>query len=34
MVVAALGEREAMAVRNHRAVNPPPFSEHAEEDTA
>lgn len=33
-VVGARGEREAMAVRNHRAANPTPSSEHAEVDTA
>ena len=33
-VVGARGEREAMAVRNRRAANPAPSSEHAEEDTA
>ena len=33
-VVGARGEREAMAVRNHRAANPAPSSEHAEVDTA
>ena len=29
-----VGERKAMAVRNRRAANPAPSSEHAEVDTA